>query len=94
MVRFKINPFPAGPIRFKVSAYPGEPIRMDVEKAVVVLADTNHYDGPYEVTPKADEAQTLPTKNTILSEDVTVLAVPFYEADNQNGTTIFIASEV
>ena len=52
------------------------------------------YDGPYEVIPKANEAQTLPTRQKLLSEDVTVLAVPYYEADNPNGTTIFIASEV
>lgn len=51
------------------------------------------YDGSYEVVPKV-ETQVLPTKQKYLDEDVTVLAVPFYEVDNQKGTTIFIASEV
>lgn len=78
-------------IRFKVRGAPT--INMRVRRAVVVVADSRPYDGPYEVTPKV-EAQTLPTKQKYMTQDVTVLSVPYYEADNQNGTTIFIASEV
>jgi hypothetical protein len=66
---------------------------MRVGDAVVVVSGGVPYDGPYEVTPKV-EAQTLPTKQKYLSEDIQVLSVPYYETDNQNGTTIYIASEV
>ena len=78
-------------IRFKVCGAPT--IKMHVRKAVVVVADSLPYDGPYEVTPKV-EAQTLPTKQKYMTQDVTVLSVPYYEADNPIGTTIYIASEV
>ena len=78
-------------IRFKVRGAPV--VRMRVGAAVVVPSGGNPYDGPYEVVPKV-EAQTLATKQKYLSEDIHVLSVPFYEADNKNGTTIYIASEV
>ena len=78
-------------IRFKVRSAPT--VRMRVGAAVVVPSAGNPYNGPYEVVPKV-EAQILPTKHKYLSEDVQVLAVPYYEADNPIGTTIFIASEV
>lgn len=78
-------------IRFEVRGAPA--VKMRVGDAVVVPSGGNPYNGPYEVVPKV-EAQTLATKQKYLSEDIHVLSVPFYEADNQNGTTIFIASEV
>ena len=78
-------------IRFKVRGAPA--VRIRAGAAVVVPSGGNPYDGPYEVIPKV-EAQTLATKQKYLSEDIHVLSVPFYEADNKNGTTIFIASEV
>ena len=88
MIRFKVRSTPA--VRLSVTC---SPTRMRVGDAVVVKPNATPYDGPYEVTPKV-KAQTLPTKERYLSEDIHVLSVPFYEADNQIGTTIFIASEV
>ena len=88
MIRFKVRRTPT--VELSVAVHP---IQMHVANAVVVAADSRPYDGPYEVTPKV-EAQTLPTKQKFLSEDIHVLSVPFYEADNKNGTTIYIASEV
>ena len=69
---------------------------MDVsfgENLVVEHITGGAFDGPYEVTPKVD-AQVLPTKQKYMKKDLTVLSVPYYEADNSKGTTIFIASEV
>lgn len=63
------------------------------ENLVVEYVEGVPFNGPYEVTPKVD-AQVLPTKQKYMKKDLTVLAVPYYEADNENGTTIFIASEV
>ena len=89
MIRFKVTQPPA----LRMHAAPDK-VEMQVANAVVSYVGGSPYDGPYEVTPKADEEQILPTKQKILTKDLTVLAVPYYEADNQSGTTIFIASEV
>ena len=56
--------------------------------------DTEVYDGAYEVTPQAHEEQILPTKNKRMTDDVTVLRVPYFETSNIYGNTVFIASEV
>lgn len=51
------------------------------------------YAGPYDVTPKANEAQTLSTAGKQMTEDVTVAKVPYYETSNTSGTTVYIAEE-
>lgn len=48
------------------------------------------YTGRYHVIPKT-EGQELPTKNTRLTQNITVAAVPYYETFNENGTTVYIA---
>ena len=51
------------------------------------------YDGTYIVTPKIVE-QTLYTAGKQMTDDVTVLAIPFYSVDNQqNGQTVIIGAE-
>lgn len=51
---------------------------------------TNVYEGEYEVTPSTNE-QLLMTKNKVLSKDVKVKAVGYYEVGNvANGKTIYI----
>lgn len=57
------------------------------------VADYPEYDGPYEVVPTV-EAQTLETAYTLLTDDVTVTAVPYYQVSNVSGDTVYIASEV
>ena len=57
------------------------------------LADV--YTGAYEVTPKAYEAQVLPTEGRVMLDDVTVFKVPYYETINLfDGKTAYIAEEV
>lgn len=53
----------------------------------------SEYEGVYEIVPKVD-AQSLPTKEKYLKEDVTIHGVPYFETDNEVGTTVYIASEV
>lgn len=48
------------------------------------------YDGSYEITPLAYEAQTLETKDKSMTADLTVLEIPIYEVSNEYGTTINI----
>ena len=52
------------------------------------------YDGDYTVTPKAFESTTLPTAEKLMTDDVTVLEIPYYATSNVHGTTIYIADEV
>jgi hypothetical protein len=62
------------------------------ETLIVSYADgLNLYDGEYEITPTA-EAQSLPTKNKHLEQDLIISAIPYYETSNAHGgTTINIA---
>lgn len=58
------------------------------------MADTQLYEGSYEVTPKVT-SQTLPTKEKFLTEDVTVKAIPYFDVSNSSGgTTVYIAKEI
>lgn len=53
------------------------------------------YSGSYTVTPKATEAQVLPTERTVLLNDITVKKVPLYQtSNNSGGNTVYIATEV
>ena len=51
------------------------------------------YDGEYIVMPMPYEAQTLETRAKIMTDDVTVLAIPYYETSNLSGITIYIGGE-
>ena len=61
---------------------------------VPLMLGGDPYTGAYDVTPQV-EAQSLPTQNKLLFEDITVRAIPIYEVENESGgNTVFIASEV
>lgn len=52
------------------------------------------YVGDYAVTPKV-EAQTMPTKNKVMLDDMTIREIPVYEVSNTSGgSTVYIAKEV
>lgn len=52
------------------------------------------YEGPYAVTPKVD-AQTLPTADKLMRENVTVNKIPYFVVGNTSGgETVYIAKEV
>ena len=53
------------------------------------------YGGPYEVTPKAWDAQVLATNGKLMTDDVTVFKIPYYETSNVfDGLTVFIAEDI
>ena len=59
------------------------------------VVDAQPYTGAYEVTPKAWEEQILETEGKLMSDDVTVFRVPYYETINLfDGKTAYIAEEV
>ena len=52
------------------------------------------YNGAYEVTPKL-EAQTLPTKDKVLTDNMTIKEIEIHRVKNSSGgTTIYIARGV
>lgn len=53
------------------------------------------YEGAYEVTPSAKNAQTLYTARKMMDADVKVNKIPYTETSNSsNGITVNIGSEV
>lgn len=59
-----------------------------------VYTDAPLYDGEYVVTPKVKE-QTLPTAEKMLTKDVTIKKIPYFEVNNNSGgNTVYIGNEV
>lgn len=73
---------------FKLSAGFKNPIARDI-------GDIPVYEGDYVVIPQADSAVVLETQAKLMTEDVTVTKIPYWETSNlSGGNTVFIASEV
>lgn len=68
-------------------------INMGMDSAIIVGGGIP-YTGDYVVTPKAHAQTVLPTKRKVMSDDVTVLEIPYWETSNPNGKTVYIAEEV
>lgn len=51
------------------------------------------YTGEYIVTPYANRETILDTDYKVLTDDVTVLEIPYVETSNEYGTTVAIATE-
>ena len=52
------------------------------------------YKGSYVVTPAVD-AQTLPTAEKVMEEDLKIKAIPFFNVgNNSGGSTVYIGNEV
>lgn len=61
---------------------------------VPVYKDAPLYEGDYEVTPKVIE-QRLPTAKKLLTEDIKIKEIPYFETSNTSGGhTVFIGNEV
>lgn len=50
------------------------------------------YEGPYEVVSLPWRSQVFETKNTTMTDDLTVLEIPYAETTNEYGTTVSISS--
>lgn len=62
---------------------------------ISIMREYDRYDGDYKVIPKAFEEQSLQTINKMLSENVVITEVPYWETSNtSNGLTAYIAKEV
>lgn len=61
-----------------------------IEGEVSRYSDYKIYEGDYIVTPKANEEVILETSYKLLTDDVTVLEIPYYETSNVSGYTVYI----
>lgn len=64
-----------------------------VDNIYGVAGEYDYYRGEYIVTPKV-VSQSLETKNKVMSDDVTVLEIPYFETSNESGTTVYIADSL
>lgn len=56
--------------------------------------EREYYTGTYSVTPKAFQTQTLDTADKVLSDDIVIGEVPYYQtSNNSGGITSYIAKE-
>ena len=77
------------PVAFRENA-----VKLQVDMRVGVGGSGEHYTGAYEVTPDTVQ-QVLPTAQKVMSRDVTILEIPFFEVtNNSGGTTVSIVKEI
>lgn len=89
-------------ININIADIPVLPISLaEVPTVEVNLCDTvietvpgSVFDGDYEVTPQAHDETVLATQGKLMSKDVTVHRVPYYETSNTYGQTVYIAEEL
>lgn len=61
---------------------------------VSVFENTDYYEGDYQITPRVEE-QTMKTAQKMMTDDVTIHEIPYYETSNtSDGTTVYIGKEV
>ena len=57
---------------------------------VPVFEQHDIYDGDYIVTPKAHSGTVLETQGKLMTDDVTVIKIPYFETSNLSGKTVYI----
>lgn len=61
-----------------------------IEGVIAQYTAATIYDGDYIVKPKAYEDIVLDTSDKLLTDDITVLEIPYYETSNVSGYTVYI----
>ena len=56
---------------------------------ISAIEPVESYKGDYAITPKID-SQIMRTKNKKMEDNITVLAIPYYETSNLTGKTVYI----
>ena len=62
---------------------------MTLNGKVTISSGHEYFNGDYEVIPKI-ESQSLETKDKLMSKDVLIKSIPYYEVSNPAGGTTFI----
>ena len=68
-------------------------VQIDIGDKIVITEPIPDYEGPYEITP-TEEAQTLPTAGTKLTDNITVNPIPNnYGLITWNGSFIRVSQK-
>lgn len=79
---------------FDASIIENDSFNADMD-AVIEVNISETYQGEYIVMPSLTEETVLRTNGLLMTDDVTVKEIPYYETTNQSGgTTVYIAMEV
>ena len=61
---------------------------------VSVFEKAEYYEGDYQITPRVEE-QTMKTAQKMMTDDVTIQEIPYYETSHTSGgATVYIGKEV
>lgn len=72
----------------------GFDVSFDSLQTVTGTGEVETYTGAYEITPRVD-AQTLPTAQKFLTDDMKVNGIPYFVTSNTSeGETAYIGTEV
>ena len=78
---------------FETDLSSSDNLEVDMEAGVIINPEYPMYEGPYISTPKT-YSQVYDTKEKAMSDDFTVLEIPYQEVSNpQGGKTVIIAFE-
>ena len=78
---------------FETDLSSSDNLEVDMAAGVIINPEYPMYEGPYISTPKT-HSQVYETKEKAMSDDFTVLEIPYQEVSNpQGGKTVVIAYE-
>jgi len=69
-------------------------VSIGIENVIINTTQGERYEGDYEVTPTA-EGLTLETAEKVMTDDLEIKAIPYYETSNPlGGYTVYIAGSL
>lgn len=78
-------------IQIEMSIEENDFVEIEILSTIVPGGDYEIYEGPYIVTPLTKKETTLGTNEKAMTDDVTVLKIPYIETSNpQGGLTVHI----
>ena len=72
--------------------------RINTNNSITAIIDTEsisrpNYDGDYTIIPSIIE-QTLETNNKVMTDNLNIKQIPYFQTSNQYGDTIYIGKEI
>lgn len=66
---------------------------LDESTIINIIHNVPTYEGDYVVVPHTEDDIVLETKQKMMTSDVTVKKIPYFETSNVSGVTVYIGSE-
>ncbi len=93
-----VRPSTATPLTVSISTN-RQPLSANITKeSQIDIGVTNYYatgspySGEYVITPSTTDDQNLGTKGKLMSDDIIVSKIPYYETGNESGYTVYIGN--